>query len=454
MFKKNNSNKGEGPVGGWKLSLIRELKNLEENIDQIYSIVNLQTNSIIIHDADESQVIPKADSGVREKDADYQTIVNDFVVRVNVAAENIDALLNTKTEFDLPIPVYIILRLAAKVGSVRWKDYNHKPNGLAKSYVYSLTPYLIQVNLIMFKSLIQALGTNIIPFTPFINQTILRILEWTRTSNLLAYNETQYYSVRVQQYRIISLLVEQLSLNINLEPHQLETLIVVELLDGECSLGNDSMQQQLVQQEQTTMTSTPRLAAQVEETESRTKLCLQKSKHTQEAWSCLDKLYITYAGLFDGALEHKVQSYVIHGCVRIYRDFEASSEVISLECRRQLLSLLETIANQPYATSSTEISHHIFELAEKLESDQEIRCFVRTALRKGLAHRPIIVSSHDVHNLFERPMLTESVEVEFKEKTGESQDEPVSKESDWLQEMGFKDIPATDATTTPVAINV
>lgn len=359
----------------WKKRLTSELLILEENLNSLNEVVGLNTNNILgkVTNKDHDDGL-KYQEKLSESKQDYETIINDYLLQVSSSTQNICILLGLRTEFDLPIPVVVLLRMAAKISLIRWKDYKKRPNGLLKDHVYSLTPYLINISLTMFRTLVTILGTNIIPFMPFVNQTVFRILEWTRTSNLEKYDESLFHSIRLQVFKVISFLVEQLSLNINLEPQLLKSALKIELVDSLQTLMDQTSDNLLL-----------------------------RDRHIVEALSCLENLVIVYADLLDEPLEDSVKNFVIQTCVKIYRDFE--SNTVSTVCRRQLLHLLQIIANQPHATSTTEISYHIFELVEKVETDPDMRSLARRALRIGLAHRPTIVTHYDVYNSYSRTQL-------------------------------------------------
>lgn len=345
----------------WKTGLTSALLSLDENMDTLYKLIGVNSNKIISRGDDEEYLVLPSKT-------DFDSIINEHLSRINIAAHKICDSLKIKTDFDLPIPVLVLLRVAAKVGLLRCKDYEKKHNNLIRSHVYSLTPQLIEINLIMFQSIITVLGTNIVPFTSYINQTVMGILEWTRTSNLAKYDENLYYSLRSKLLNLISLTAKQLSLNINFEPQLLRSLIEVELVDSLEGLTDSS-------------------------SEKKTNI---QSKYITDALSCLRILIIIYSELLDASLEHKVKSYVVQSCLKIYRDFKPN--VMSLTCRQHLLQLLQTIANQPYATSTTEISHHIIELVMKVESDPELVYACKQSLKVGFTHRPVIVSHLDAHN--------------------------------------------------------
>lgn len=386
LFRKG-TNKSEDSLGAWKVGLTNELKNLEKNINELYQLVRVNVQNVVDYTANgnagnstslvEAEDL-KTSEKLNESRKDYQIVINDYLLRVNWAASNICALISIKTDFSLTIPVQVLLKLASKIGALRWPDYKISPSTLVRSHVYSLTPYLIDVCLMIFKSTVTVLGSNIIPYSSFINQSVMRMLEWTRSSHLEKSDENLYHRLRSQLFEHISFLIEQLSLNFNLEPALLKTLIEVEIVD-----------ELDVLLQATNETSGANLKS--------------KNLHLMSALKCLENLFIIYAKYLEAPLEVKIKNYIIQCCIKIYRDLE--SNVINLECRRQLLNLLVIIANQPFATSTTEISYHIFELIAKHEHDLQMKNVARRCLKVGLAHRPTIVSQYDVYTNYNGPML-------------------------------------------------
>lgn len=367
LFRKT-PNKDEGPLGAWKSGLASELLNLEENINLLYEIVNVHSSRIITKGS-----IVEEEEALKHKEklrheSGFESVIDEYALKIEVSAHNICALISVQTDFDLPIPIVVILRLAAKVGLLRWKDYKKNFVNLVRTHVYSLSPRLIEINLFLFKTAITVMGTNIIPFCPFINQTLSRALEWTRASNLAKFSENLYYSMRANLFDVFLFTAKQLSLNINLEPSILNSLIEVELVE---SLENITTR---LGDEKTTY----------------------QEKYIIGALTLLDELIIIYSSLLPASLEYKTKNYVVQLCIRIYREFQP--DIMSLPCRKQLLKLLQTIANQPYATSTTEISHHIFELVMKVESESELIQSTRRSLKVGFSHRPVIVSHLDGHD--------------------------------------------------------
>lgn len=368
LFRKT-PNKDEGPLGAWKSGLAGELLSLEENINSLYEIANIHSPKIITRgNVDQDEEDLKSKEKLTESKSEFESIIDEHLLKIDLSANNICALINVKTDFDLPIPIIVILRLAAKIGLLRWKDYKKNFANLVRTHVYSLSPRLIEIELALLRSVINVMGTNIIPFCPFINQTIFRTLEWTRTSNLVKFDENLYYSLRTRLLDMVLFTTKQLSLNINLETRLLNSLIDVELVASLESL--------------TSCQGNENTAYQVE--------------YMIEALTLLENLIIIYSGLLTAPLEYKIKSYVVQLCIQIYREFRPNA--LSLPVRKQLIQLLLTIANQPYATSTTEISHHILELVMKVESDSDLVQFVRRSLKVGFSHRPVIMSHLDGYN--------------------------------------------------------
>lgn len=361
----------------WQSGLASELRGLEDNLDHLYQLVGVSTSNRIIGKSTNSEDdnLLVSDS-IDETEAQFESVINDYLLSINSAAKNICSMINEQTEFDLPIPVHVIMRMSAKVGLLRWKDYKKRPNGMLKEYIYSLSPYLIDISLCMFRSMVDVLGTNVIPYTSFINQHLIRLLEWTRSSNLLKHDESSYHIMRSKLYQELTFMLERLSLNINLEPQFLKTLVEIELIES------------------------------LEELHSRpTDLVSLRDEQAVHALTCLEKLVVVYSSYFEPTTENKLRGYVTKTCVELYRDFKPNV-TMETTCRRQLLQLLITISNMPYASSTSEVAYNIFEQARKVESDPEITSVLFRAIRVGLAHRPTIVTHFDVYDCFGRPMLT------------------------------------------------
>lgn len=363
----------------WQAGLAGELRRLEDNLDHLYQLVGVSTSNRIIAKATNSD-----DDGLEggesfdESETQFETVINEYLLSINSSASTICSMISEQTEFDLPIPVNVIMRMAAKVGLLRWKDYKKRPNGALKEYIYSLSPHLIDISLNMLVAMVDVLGTNIIPYTSFINQNMIRILEWTRSSNLSKHDESSYHMLRIKLFQKFAFTLERLSLNINLEPQYLKTLVEIELIDN------------------------------LEELHSRpTDLVSLRDEHTMNALTCLEKLVVVYSSYFEPTTENKLRGYVTKACVEIYRDFKPNV-MLNVACRRQLLLLLITISNMPFASATSEIAYNIFEQAKKVESDSEITSLLFKAIRTGLAHRPTIVTHYDVYDCFGRPMLTKS----------------------------------------------
>lgn len=361
----------------WQSGLAGELRRLEDNLEHLYQLVGVSTSNRII-----GRAVSAEDDGLLvsesldETETKFERVIDEYLVSINSAAGNICSMISEQTEFDLPIPVHVLMRMAAKVGLLRWKDYKKRPNGLIKEYIYSLTPYLIDISLNMIQSTIDVLGTNMIPYTSFINQNLIRILEWTRSSNLMKHDESSFHKLRSKLFAKLTFMLERLSLNINLEPQFLKTLVETELIEN------------------------------LEELYSRPSEMLSlRDEQTVCALTCLEKLVVVYSSYFEPITENKLRGYVTKTCVDIYRDFKPN-HTMELACRKQLLLLLITISNTPFASSTSEVAYNIFEQAKKVESDPEITSLLFRAIRMGLAHRPTIVTHFDVYECFGRPMLS------------------------------------------------
>lgn len=376
-------NKDEGPVGEWKLGFTESLLELDRNLDKLYEIAGVNAMKIVVADKNKEEEELESEKKFQEANSSgYQIIINEYLSKVNWSAHCICALISIKTEFDIPIPVQILLKTATKISYLKWKDYRKKPNTTIRSYIYSLTPQMLDISFMLFHSLVSVLDSNIIPFTQVINQTFLGLLEWTRTSNLSNHEEVSFHSIRAKLFELLSFLLDQLSLNVNLEPESLKKLLEVEILDNLESILEKC------------------------DTKPASDVILESSQnlHALNAMHCLENLLIVYDKYLETSTEGKVKNCIVQFCINIYRDFKFNT--INLQCRKQLLEVLSVIANQPYASSTTEIAYHIFELVKKLESDREMKAIAQKCLKIGLSHRPTIVSSYDVYNCYNHPMLT------------------------------------------------
>jgi hypothetical protein len=381
----------------WKSSLTKEILHLEDNLDQIYYTASLKPHRIVREEEDDESTMITDEKGITQPELhDYESIIDRQVCEINSAANNICALISSVTEFELPIPALVLLRLANRVGSIRCTDFKKKvPGTLAKKYIYTKRSLdLISTSLTMYEWISTILSTNILPFQQFINENLFSLLAWTRASNLRDYNSEIYYTVRMQTIGVITKMVEHLSLNLNLDSKQLTTLIEEELIGG---------------LDETIVVPEDRI----------------ENRYACEVLQCLDRLFIVYANFLDAKLELKLKDFVIRACIKIYRAFEQN--VVPLACRRQLLRFLETISNRPHATSTTELAWHIFELCNKMETDPEIRYLARCSIKNGLAHRPTIVSHYDVHDYFAAGVLapTEEPQLVLEDKASESGDDEV-----------------------------
>lgn len=341
--------------------MAREIIHLEDNLDQIYYTAGLKPFRIVKEGEDAKDTVVEESKGISQPEIrDYGSIIDEQVDEIRQAVNNICGLISSVTEFELPIPVLVLLRLAHRIMSIRCQDFSKKISSSAKEYVLKKQSIsLISVGLTFYKWISTIISTNILPFQSFMNNNLLGLLAWTRSSNLCDYNKEQYYTIRSQTVSIITKMIETLSLNLNLDPKQLTSLVEDELISG---------------------------------------LDLSITEYACEVIQCLDRLFIAYANIMGAKLEYQIKNFVIQTCIKIYRDFD--KEIIGLVSRRQLLRLLENIANSPFATSTTELAWHVFELCDRLESDPEIRYVARRSLKVGLAHRPTIISHFDVHDCY------------------------------------------------------
>lgn len=385
MSQTNN----KSTIRTWKIKFLVELRSLEYNINQLYDIIGINQLTIIAGRGsgdDEDDIGEKFKPKLNENSPSFRETIDEYVEKSSKHVQHICTLISSETDFDLPIPIFVLIRIANKIGSIRWNNFDKPPRGTLRQYVYSLTPKLVDLNLIMQRCVIEVLGKNIIPFLLPINQSICRILEWTRSSNLKVHDANQFHTTRSKLLSLLSFIFEELSLNINLEPTALRELIEVELIEN-C--------RELIVSEHNTGPSL----------DDSSQMSL-KDIHLFDSLDCLEKTFLVYAEYLDAPLENKVKSFVIKVCLEIYRDIESPRRPLAdASCRRKLLNLLEVIASRPYASSTTEISSHIFELASRLECDPQVRSLARRALLVGLAHRPIVVSHHDVYKCYGRPML-------------------------------------------------
>ena len=353
----------------WKSNLTREIIALEDNLDELFHIVGLKPHRIVTtenSEIDESTIVSNnkrlrdnEPSTKKQRTSSYETTIDAHFEEITKATCNICALITSVTEFDLPIPIQILLRLASRLSSLKWADYKKKFVGsLSRQYVYKNCPILLKASLKLFKWISIILGTNSIPFQPYINQNLLNILEWTRTSSLRHHDESHLLVIRSQVMCILSSMLECLSTNLSLEPRQLANLLNVEILDA---LENES---------------------------------------SVETLECLERLFIVYADFLEPLQEHSIKRAIIETLLRVYRDFNRN--VIGLAIRQQLIRILETLANRPHASSTTEIAWHIFELAKRYESDAEIKFIAQRSIKVGLAHRPTIVSNYGVYSAYAR----------------------------------------------------
>jgi hypothetical protein len=371
----------------WKNSLTKEIIHLEDNLDQIYYTAGLKPHRIVKDEGNDESSLVDSEKGITNHVLrDYESIIDEQVGEIVQAADNICTLISSVTEFDLPIPVLVLLKLSNRIGSIRCPDFKKKvPGTLARKYVFNKRSLnLIETSLTLYKWISSILSTNILPFQPFINQNLFNLLAWTRTSNLYEHDKEEYFKLRRKIIGILTDTLEQLSLNTNLDSNQLTVLIEEELIN---CLG-----------QYVTHSNAPKAPnGHVENARSTESV---ENDYACEVLKCLDRLYNVYADFLSPKLELNLKNFVIHTCIETYRDFDQNSVVLS--CRRQLLRLLETISNRPFANSTTELAWHIFELCDRLESDPEIRYIARHSIKNGLAHRPTVVSHYEVYDCYAR----------------------------------------------------
>lgn len=348
----------------WKNRLFGELISLQENLGQIFRILGISVHNIIGNPEEEDALQTYSEAGTHE------TVINEYLYKIQASVRNIDILLNIDTNYDLPIPVEVLLRFANRLTMLRWDDYKSEPIDLMRKHIYSLTPQLIDTGLSMTKSVMNILETNIIPFMPSINHNVMQLLEWTRSSNLLEHEPASFHIIRKTCLDLITHAARQLALNINLSPQQLKSLIddeIVEICDKLEDLAKEGENFELV------------------------------CAHHMSALNCLETLMPAYLKFLDAKLEHRVKEFVGHSCINLYREYQQMQPLMkSAQCRMKLLQVLHILANQPYATSTSEIAHNIFALASKLERDADVRAFARKSLLSGVPHRPVIVASSSV----------------------------------------------------------
>lgn len=415
---RGSENKSDGPLGAWKLGLSNELTGLEENITRLYESLGIKCPTIITKVVDTDTGNNSNDDGnlsaskLSSINPDCKNVIKDYVHHANVHANNVCALINLVSNFDLPIPPMIILRLASKIGSLRCNNLKKLPKNSLKSLVYSQTPTLIEISLLLTSSLSDVLETDLIPFIPMINQNLMRILDWTRTSGFEEHDKLNYHSIRSRVIQTICDILERYHINCNLTPDSLKNLIENELLFDLSKLETWD------KRELSQMTLGDKISRDI---------CEKQNEHIMVSLNCLENVILIYSGYLDCNLESKIKRFIIEVCLDIYRNFslltitngggqlqehvKLDDKVFSdtgndinggrrfrcnLECRRKLIQLLETIMSEPYSTSASEIGTHVLELAFNLESDREVKHMIHRALKVGLAHRPIIISYDDI----------------------------------------------------------
>lgn len=360
----------------WKSALTKQILNLEDNLAQLYQLTNLKYNRIVVNqNADESSFINDPKDLIKNDIGSFEQTVDDYLNEVERSATTIGTLINCDSEFDLPIPVIVLLKLSFKIGLLRWPDYSKKiPGTMAKRHIYNKTSMrLLQISLTMLRWISSSLATDILPFQSLVNEFNLNLLEWTRASHLDKHDGRQYCWIRSLVFNNIAWELAQFSINLNYGPEQLKLLIGIELVD-----------------------EVSKVLAQ----RAYPKQDFQGSlddKYVCDALDCLDWLFISYSRFLDAQVEFKLKNYIIHTCLDVYRNFEKNT--ISSVCRYHLLRLLVTMANQPYACSTSELAWHIIDLASKMETDLEIVLLTRRSLELGLAHRPSFTTIQDYYAL-------------------------------------------------------
>lgn len=366
LFRKG-INKDEGPLGSWKDAFRREVSAIEDNLEQLYQLVGVVTNRVVgdsmMSNADEAQTKEILSDG--KENEDYRTSVDNYVVEIDIAANKICALISVQSDFDLPIPPLVLLKLASKICLMRRKDYRKSLNSLVKEYTYMKVLELTNIALQIMRTAISVLGTNMIPFMQLFNRVLLGQLEWTRTSGLVAYNSDTYHLLRIKLFETLTFALNKLALHVNFDSQQIQTLLRFEVMES--------------------------LACPKDFSDS------GKQEHIIGTLEFLECFYLLYSRFLQDSIDREIKSYVIHQCLDIYRDFDNYETTESY--RYQLLNLLQIIANHPFASSTTEIANNIFELAEKFEPGARIKSFARRCILVGLAHRPIIVSRESVLEL-------------------------------------------------------
>jgi len=459
---------------------------------RIVAVENSEIDESTIVDTSKTKIRDNQPRNADKQTTEFETVIDEYFLEIQKSVGEICALITSVTEFDLPIPVHVLIKLASRLSFLRWSDYTKKISGsLSRKYVYTRSSRLIEDSLSLFKWISIVLGTNSIPFQHHINQQSLNILEWTRESNLRVQDLATHLNLRSKVFLNITLMIETLSTNINLEPNQLKTLVEVEIIDNLSDVmkqhsstkrdGSSSIS--LTNGTGTTgskSTHNPTSHSMPNDIKLLSDKDLEvKEDYATQALILLERIFVVYADFLEAPIEQKLKSFVVCTCLGIYRDFERNG--LGLVVRRQLIRILETIANRPYATSTTELSWHIFEMAERMESDAEIKFIARRSIKVGLAHRPTIVSNYSVYNTHAQKLLEltngannvpdqlqdetnpgaqPSLEVDGQEKDNlicfdeQGEDESVPKEDDKMEDVGVgvekRDVQPSPPATTKI----
>ena len=161
----------------WKSNLLKEILELEDNLDQIFQLAGVKPHRVVSNESseiDESTIVTNnkkqrygASSGKSGQPDVVEAIIDEHFDEIHKATHNICALITSVTEFDLPIPVHVLLKLASRLHSLKWPDYKKKLTGsISKEYIYKKSPSLVQASLKLFKWISAVLGTNALPFQP------------------------------------------------------------------------------------------------------------------------------------------------------------------------------------------------------------------------------------------------------------------------------------------------
>lgn len=338
---RGSENKSCGPLAGWITNFSNQLGSLEHILDKLYSIIGVKCPDVLTKLSDEDSTIP---SKTISEDSDYKTIIDEYIHLCEVHVHNICALINITSNFDLPIPVIVLLRLCSKICAIRAKDVKSSTKGALKSYIYSKTDQLIRISMLLTTNLIDVLQNDIIPFMPMLNMNLRRLFQWAKTF--------QSDDIRVKMLEMTTCNLDEFSLNANIEPIFIEELIA------------DSLE-----------------------------VIKQRKPYTIIAINCLERIILTYS---DGYLSANLHAIIKRSVIQVCLDTYVNSSPISVECRRALIQLLLTTMSQLHATTTTEVGTHLLSLVDTLETDPDIKLVIRRGFKVGFTHRPIIVSYEDV----------------------------------------------------------